>query len=153
MDQQFTLSETRVLDWSGDAKKYVYYLYDTNGKLLYVGQHTGIHPVSRIRDHGRDANWWGQVSRIEYVEVTGNLAEAERLEIYKLQPKHNQHHNPNVDTDPRETMPRYRLAKVALLERIVDGTYPLGSRFPPEPVLCEEFGYSRETIRRTVRTL
>jgi GntR family transcriptional repressor for pyruvate dehydrogenase complex len=40
-----------------------------------------------------------------------------------------------------------------LLERIVDGRYPPGSRLPTEPDLCGEMGVSRVTLREAVKSL
>ncbi|WP_344829028.1 FadR/GntR family transcriptional regulator [Actinocorallia longicatena] len=40
-----------------------------------------------------------------------------------------------------------------LSERIGDGTWPVGSKIPPEPVLVERLGVGRNTIREAVRAL
>ncbi len=40
-----------------------------------------------------------------------------------------------------------------LLQDIVDGVYPSESRLPPEPVLAEEAGVSRLTLREAVKSL
>jgi GntR family transcriptional repressor for pyruvate dehydrogenase complex len=48
-----------------------------------------------------------------------------------------------------------RSAEVArqLLDRVVDGRYPPGSRLPTEPELCVEMGVSRVTLREAVKSL
>lgn len=40
-----------------------------------------------------------------------------------------------------------------LLHDVTDGRYAPGSRLPPEPVLAEEFGVSRLTLREAVKSL
>lgn len=40
-----------------------------------------------------------------------------------------------------------------LRDRIADGTYPLGSRLPPQRELAEEFGVSRDTVQRVMKEL
>jgi len=49
-----------------------------------------------------------------------------------------------------------RLASVVLEEvahRIIGGTFPEGSILPTEPVLCEQFGFSRTVIREGLKQL
>lgn len=41
----------------------------------------------------------------------------------------------------------------ALRERIAAGTYPVGSRLPPEPQLMTDLGIGRSTLREAVRVL
>jgi DNA-binding GntR family transcriptional regulator len=48
-------------------------------------------------------------------------------------------------------VPRYKWAAQVLEQRIADGTYPGGARFPTEVQIVEEFGYSRETARAAIR--
>lgn len=43
--------------------------------------------------------------------------------------------------------------KEVLRRRITDGTWPTGSRLPPERGLAEEFGASRNTIRKAIKSL
>ena len=45
-----------------------------------------------------------------------------------------------------------RLAE-ALLRRIREGEWPVGSTLPSEQVLCEQAGVSRHTLRHTLKTL
>lgn len=40
-----------------------------------------------------------------------------------------------------------------ILDQILDGSMPLGSKLPAEPELCEQHGVSRATIREAVRGL
>ena len=57
--------------------------------------------------------------------------------------------------DPRSRRPA-RLASVVLEElahRIIGGTFPEGSILPTEPVLCEQFGFSRTVIREGLKQL
>ncbi len=50
-------------------------------------------------------------------------------------------------------IPKYYRVKEALLERILDGTWPPDTLIPSEPELCQEFGVSRITVRRAVSDL
>jgi len=49
--------------------------------------------------------------------------------------------------------PLYRMLAAKLESRIAEGLYPVGSQLPPEPVLEEEFGVSRITIRQALSIL
>src|SRR5579859_5360591 len=49
--------------------------------------------------------------------------------------------------------PLYRSLATRLERRIADGRYPVGSQLPPEPVLEQEFGVSRITIRQALSML
>jgi DNA-binding FadR family transcriptional regulator len=56
---------------------------------------------------------------------------------------------------PRSRRPA-RLASVVLEElahRIIGGTFPEGSVLPTEPVLCDQFGFSRTVIREGLKHL
>lgn len=70
------------------CRKFVYRLWADDDSCLYVGQHTGFHPACRIRSH-RSRVWWDEVCRADYVEVTGNLGQAEQEQILLHEPKHN----------------------------------------------------------------
>lgn len=52
-----------------------------------------------------------------------------------------------------EKRPRYHTVADALSESIQRGTYPVGSMLPTEAKLCEQFGFSRQTIREATRLL
>ena len=49
--------------------------------------------------------------------------------------------------------PLYRSLATWLERRIAEGRYPVGSQLPPEPVLEQEFGVSRITIRQALSML
>jgi len=49
--------------------------------------------------------------------------------------------------------PLYRSLATRLERRIAEGRYPVGSQLPPEPVLEQEFGVSRITIRQALSML
>ncbi len=54
------------------------------------------------------------------------------------------------------SQPRKLLADTVrdrILDQILDGSMPLGSKLPAEPELCEQHGVSRATIREAVRGL
>jgi DNA-binding GntR family transcriptional regulator len=53
----------------------------------------------------------------------------------------------------RPGVPRYRQLAEDLRERILDGTYPVGSRMPTEVDLIEETGFARDTVRAAMRVL
>lgn len=50
-------------------------------------------------------------------------------------------------------MVSYVEVKEALRNRIAGGTWPVGSKLPPERLLVEEFGASRNTIRKAIKAL
>ena len=63
---------------------------------------------------------------------------------------------PARDKKPWRTppgIPRYRHLADILRQRVIAGKYPPGERFPTEPQLAAESGYSRETVRAAVREL
>ncbi len=49
--------------------------------------------------------------------------------------------------------PKTSLAREKLLQRILRGSYSVGQRIPTEPLLVEELGVSRNTIREAVASL
>lgn len=59
---------------------------------------------------------------------------------------------PNLQEQDR-SLPRYARIKRVLEERIMDGSYPIGSLIPPEIELAQEFAASRSTIREALRYL
>jgi hypothetical protein len=76
------LSEPISLDL--EPRKWVYRLWAGNGDCLYVGQHKGFHPMTRIKAH-RGQPWWDEVARIDSTEVLdGDLDVAERQQIHDL---------------------------------------------------------------------
>jgi GntR family transcriptional regulator len=54
---------------------------------------------------------------------------------------------------PTDGLPRYAQIQKILEDRIVGGTYPVGSLMPPELELAVEFNSSRTTIREALRYL
>ena len=52
-----------------------------------------------------------------------------------------------------EKRPRYHTVADALSDAIQSGVYPVGSMLPTEAKLCEQFGFSRQTIREATRLL
>jgi hypothetical protein len=59
-----------------EKKQFVYRLLDDRNNVLYVGQHTGIHPAARVDRH-QSKPWWPEVARWDYEEITGDLNAAE----------------------------------------------------------------------------
>jgi len=49
--------------------------------------------------------------------------------------------------------PKYHRVKEVILARIVDGAWTPGMSIPTEPALCQEFGVSRNTVRKAVGDL
>jgi hypothetical protein len=71
-------------------RHFVYRLWAEDGECLYVGQHTGFHPATRIAQHAREKTWWHEVARADYVEVLeGDLYSAELRQICDLRPRYN----------------------------------------------------------------
>ena len=59
----------------------------------------------------------------------------------------------NTDAAEESIAPRYKAVYAALMERIRDGAYPVGSLLPPEIELCQQYDVSRHTIREAIRML
>lgn len=55
--------------------------------------------------------------------------------------------------DVSSGVPRYQDLAAELVAAIEGGTYPVGSQFPSEPQLCEQFQVSRFTVRAALDTL
>jgi DNA-binding GntR family transcriptional regulator len=53
----------------------------------------------------------------------------------------------------RPGTPKYVQLAEVIRARILDGTYPVGSRLPAEVDFMEETGYSRDTVRGAVKLL
>ena len=47
----------------------------------------------------------------------------------------------------------YQQIRRTLTDEIMSGQYAAGDRFPPENVLCDRFGVSRQTVREAIREL
>jgi multiple sugar transport system substrate-binding protein len=58
-----------------------------------------------------------------------------------------------MQIDPRQPIPIYFQLKTLLLDEILNGTYPPGSRLPTEHELCERLGVSRTPISRALSEL
>lgn len=53
----------------------------------------------------------------------------------------------------QSSQPRYRILAETLIDGIVKGRYPVGSKLPIELELCKQFGVSRFTMRSALRHL
>lgn len=72
-----------------EPRGFVYRLWAEDGTCIYVGQHVGYHPGTRIAQHHRKT-WWKQVARVDYIAVSqGEQHELERQEIARLKPTEN----------------------------------------------------------------
>jgi DNA-binding GntR family transcriptional regulator len=60
---------------------------------------------------------------------------------------------PTTEADNAADGPRYARIQKILEERVIDGTYPVGSLMPTEIELAAEFATSRFTIREALRYL
>jgi predicted DNA-binding transcriptional regulator AlpA len=70
-------------------RSWVYRLWNENGDCLYVGQHTGIYPATRVQSH-RSQPWWNEVTGADYVEVLeGELDIADKQQIHDLNARYN----------------------------------------------------------------
>lgn len=58
-----------------------------------------------------------------------------------------------MQIDPRQPIPIYFQLKTLILEEILAGTYPPGSRLPTEYELCERLGVSRTPVSRALSEL
>lgn len=82
------MSEPVELDLK--ARCWIYRLWNADGKCLYVGQATRIHPSLRIADHVRKS-WWNEVAKADYMEVYDpiRLTALEVEQIRELDPVYN----------------------------------------------------------------
>jgi len=53
----------------------------------------------------------------------------------------------------QDKAPAYARIAAIVRNRIVDGTYPPGSKLPPETQFCAEFGVSAMTLRKALSVL
>ena len=60
-----------------DKRQFIYRLVDDREHVLYIGQHRGIHPATRVARH-KDKPWWPEVARWDFEEITGDLNAAEQ---------------------------------------------------------------------------
>lgn len=83
------LSDPILLDLKPRA--WVYRLWNADGDCLYVGQHRGFNPATRITKHSTTQPWWNEVTRADYVEVLleGDLDIAEKQQIHDLNARYN----------------------------------------------------------------
>lgn len=58
-----------------------------------------------------------------------------------------------MQIDPKQPIPIYFQLKTLLLEEILNGTYPPGSRLPTEHELCARLGVSRTPVSRALSEL
>lgn len=65
---------------------YVYRLYGADDRLLYVG--ATINVQQRLRDHGRDKEWWSEVARTEVSEPYESWDPAHAAEIEAIRAEH-----------------------------------------------------------------
>lgn len=72
----------------------LYRLYDTNGKLLYIGITRNLN--TRWYTHAREKDWWPKVVRkeVEWFETREEADRAERAEVLRWRPKFNRTYNP-----------------------------------------------------------
>jgi hypothetical protein len=73
-------------------RKFVYRIWgEDENTPLYVGQHTGVHQLTRLEQHAKNKDWWDEVSRIDYFTVPEDesLVAVEEAEILSLMPKYN----------------------------------------------------------------
>jgi hypothetical protein len=80
----------RKVEFDPDALRYhVYYLYDAEGRLLYIGR--SCDPLGRLRAHHANADWASQVASIDgHGPYTwAEVVRREREEILSKRPPHN----------------------------------------------------------------
>lgn len=85
-----------------EKRQFVYRLIDERANVLYVGQHTGIHPAVRIDQH-QDKPWWPEVAGWDSEVITGDLNAAENDLIRFWSGYHNK--ETRVFRNRLETMP------------------------------------------------
>lgn len=71
----------------------LYRMFDSNGRLLYVG--ITAHPPARFRSHQEQKYWWERVTQItvQNFDSRAELEEAERVAIVTETPFYNVTHN------------------------------------------------------------
>ncbi len=71
---------------TAERRQYVYRLWSEDDACLYVGQHTGFHPMTRINQH-KSKSWWPEVARFDWDEIPVdhdlNAAETEQIRALK----------------------------------------------------------------------
>lgn len=84
------LDYSTPFELSLNFRAWVYRLWNACGNCLYVGKTVAVNPWMRIQHHKRKP-WWGEVARIDCVEVydASRLARVEYRQIRELDPKYN----------------------------------------------------------------
>lgn len=72
-----------------DPQAWVYRAFDADGDLLYVGMTQ--RPRTRMQQHRRKADWWGDASRIRFSQypTRNDALQAERSAIHSEKPVYN----------------------------------------------------------------
>jgi predicted GIY-YIG superfamily endonuclease len=96
----------------------LYRLYDTRGRLLYVG--ITNNPEVRWQTHAREKPWWPKVANktLEWFETRKSAQRVERIEIAEERPAFNLQHNPGRARELyNENNARKRLAGTVVPQR------------------------------------
>jgi DNA-binding transcriptional regulator YhcF (GntR family) len=131
----------------------VYRLYDSAGRLLYVGITND--PKVRWLAHAGDKAWWSEVARrdVEWVPDRSTAVRLEGEAIRMERPIHNVK-IPNPAQPPRMPQPKlHQEIANELRQRIFDGSLAPGSRVPGENTLIATYGVSRSTARQALADL
>lgn len=81
-------------EFTFDPRCVLYRCFDTDGKLIYIGQSMSI--ASRLQKHERKSTWWQQVSQITFergYESREQLIAAETRAIQNEKPRYNKQFN------------------------------------------------------------
>ncbi|MFJ8345095.1 GIY-YIG nuclease family protein [Streptomyces sp. NPDC094153] len=116
-----------------DRRTALYRLFDTEGRLLYVG--ITFNPDNRWAEHATSKSWWVDVAdkHVEWHESRTVAAAAEVAAIAAGLPLYNKHDSPQ----PYEGSTVKEGAKASRIIRIDDDTWEDYGR------LCEEKGIAR----------
>jgi hypothetical protein len=127
-----------------EPRKFVYRLLDAEDRTLYVGQHYGIHAITRILDH-RKQHWWRRVARWEIYEITGDLDAAELHYIEHWDALFNVMGQPRL---PRQPMPAGR--PKSYTPAVAAEVLALRETGVSLTVIASRVGLSRRTVSRVV---
>jgi DNA-binding transcriptional regulator YhcF (GntR family) len=136
----------------------LYRLYDSQGRLLYVGIATS--PERRWLQHAAEKVWWPAVSRrdTEWFPSRAEAAAAEITAIRSERPCHNEAHTapipaPRAASSASRPLKRHEEIAADLRQQILNGVLPAGSRLPSESTLMASYDAARSTARQALDTL
>lgn len=83
--------------WLDDKPTALYRLYDSAGRLLYIG--ISYQPDVRFEQHSESKSWWPEVARreVQWFDDRPTAAAAEAIAVRTEDPEHNGTYSPRRD--------------------------------------------------------